>query len=98
MPDFEGDPNPGMSRADREVSSLFSTVAGHIKGRDPQFGYEYSPSVVKPLGAMARVLQMRHGLSKAQVFERLAAASELTVAIQEHVEPLIPDDPNLIHN
>lgn len=89
---------PSMNKVDLEISSMFSVVSGPIKGRDEQWGYDYHSSLAQPLGIMARVLQMRHGLSKAQVFERLAAASELAIVVQEHVEPNVPEDPNLIYN
>ena len=98
MPNFEE--RPRMDKTDMEISSLFSVVSGHVKGRDAEkvFGYDYHPAVSQPLSALTRVLQMRHGLSKGQVFQRITVASELAVVVQEHVEPFLPEDPDLIYN
>lgn len=95
MPDPEG--RPKMSRTDMEISSLYSVVSGSIRGRDPEFGYDYHLAVAKPLGIMARVLGMR-GLNETQIVQRLTAASELAVTVQEHVEARMPEDHDLILN
>ncbi len=78
----------------RQIGAMFGAVGRVIKDPNmPGPGFFYPESSAKPIVHQTRRLQTEHGLNITQVFTRLMIASELAVAVREHVEPQLSDGP-----
>lgn len=84
-------------RTDRHIKAFVDIIGQVSRDPDPEsFGYLYDDSMAERVGEVSTRLQTEEGLSRNGCLERMLAASELSVLVREHVEPLLPSD-NLSH-